>query len=85
MRDSFADHGEATCPWAAILGGTSKQVNETQAGCSDWQLLKLDRADRSRVDSEEDLDAEVRRWIRTSYAVGEQKHLRVHEEVCGLE
>lgn len=46
------------------------------------RFLKIDtyaphfHGHRFRVDSEEDLDAEVRRWIRTSYAVGEQKHLR---------
>jgi hypothetical protein len=46
------------------------------------RFLKIDtyaphfHGQRFRVDSEEDLDAEVRRWIRTSYAVGEQRHLR---------
>lgn len=29
-----------------------------------------------RVDSEQELDAEVERWVREAYAVGEQKHLK---------
>ncbi len=28
-----------------------------------------------RVDSEQELDAQVERWIREAYAVGEQKYL----------
>ncbi len=29
-----------------------------------------------RVDSERELDAEVERWVREAYAVGEQRHLQ---------
>ncbi len=32
-----------------------------------------------RVDSEKDLNADVRRWIREAYAVGQQKHLKGRE------
>ena len=36
-----------------------------------------------RVDSREELDGEVRGWIRESYAVGEQRHLRKQPRMRG--
>ncbi len=46
MGDDSAYHGENTRILAAILGGTPKQVNGAKAGRSDWQLVKLDCAER---------------------------------------